>query len=510
MAKKNSSVKSPRGKTEPASRKKSVGLSKSKFCLGVQCLKALYLKVHEPELAGPIDPSQQMIFDQGTAVGIEARKRFPKGVLIEADYRQSAAALAATEEAIAKNPPAIFEAALSFKNVLIRIDILRRNRDGTWDIVEVKSSTDQKDEHIPDLAIQRYVAEGAGLKISRTLLMHLNRECVFPDLENLFKEADCTAEVDTKLASVPKNIKEMNAALALAKPPIQEIGPHCDTPYECAFKSQCWDHVPAHSVFELNGVWTKDKFALYKSGTVLIADIEKTQKVSRAKPQQLEAVRKNNPVFDKKGLAGFLKKFEFPIYFFDFETYNPAIPVYNGLRPYSQIPFQFSCHVLEKKNVKLKHFEYLADGPYDPREEISEKIIRCLGREGTILAYNDAFEKSRIKELAEHLPKKRKALLDLSPRFVDLKDAFSNFYYHPEFHGSFSIKDVLPVLVPSMSYEEMPVADGGGAQVAYLKICNPQTDSTEKEKWRRDLLKYCQQDTLAMVELYKWIQRQIE
>src|ERR1035437_3836062 len=235
---------------------KAPQLSKSRFCLGVQCLKALYLKINEPELAAPVDAAQQMIFDQGTAVGIEARKCYPGGVLIDFDFLHPREALKATERALALEPPAIFEAALIFNNTLVRIDILKSNGDGSWDIIEVKSTTDLKDQHIPDIAIQWHVAEGAGLKISRGTLKHLNRECVFPDLKNLFVDVDCTAAVKVELKAVPELIKKMVSTLANEAPPTVKIGPHCDSPYECAFKSQCWGHIPPHSVFELNGVWT--------------------------------------------------------------------------------------------------------------------------------------------------------------------------------------------------------------------------------------------------------------
>ncbi len=276
-------------------------LSKSRFCLGVQCLKALYLKVHEPDLAAPVDAAQQMIFDQGTAVGIEAQKSYPGGVLIESDYRHSDEALKLTAKAIAEKAPAIFEATILYDNTLVRVDILKRNKNGSWDIVEVKSSTDVKDTHISDLAIQTYVATGSGLKISKGILKHLNRESVFPDLSNLLLDVDCTERVKAELESVPELIKTMTSALSKSSAPKMKIGPHCNEPYECAFKSQCWGDVPKHSVFELNGVWGTTKFDLYHKGVVLIKDIGEGVKVSRAKPQQLAAVRAGEPVIDTLG-----------------------------------------------------------------------------------------------------------------------------------------------------------------------------------------------------------------
>jgi len=484
----------------------SFGLSKSRFCLGVQCLKALYLRVHEPDLAAPVDEAQQMIFDQGTEVGEEARKRYPGGELISVDHFHSDEALEATQKAILRDPPAIFEAAFAFHRTLVRIDILKNNGDGSWDIIEVKSSTDLKDEHIPDVAIQRYVAEKAGLKVARTYLKHINRECIYPNLEDLFLDVDCTERVQEEIKTVAQRIDEMLVTLESEAPPKKDIGPHCDTPYECAFKDKCWEHIPENSVFELNGVWDKTKFDLYHRGLIQIKDIPENEKVSRAKVQQLKAVRTGTPVTDLKGLRGFLETIQYPAYFLDFETINPAIPQYDGLRPYSQVTFQFSCHIIEIEGGEVEHVEYLAEGTGDPRPGLADALLKVLGKDGTIVAYNQSFEKTRIEELARCFPSMANDLRELLSRFIDLKDAFSKHYYHPDFHGSFSIKDVLPVLVPDMTYEGMGVSDGGGAQAVYLKLCHPNTPSEERAKCKKDLLDYCKQDTLAMVELLKRVQ----
>jgi len=483
------------------------GLSKSRFCTGVQCLKALYFKVYEPELAAPIDEAHQMILDQGTEVGVEARRRYPGGELIDFDHFHSDEALEATQKAILRNPPAIFEAAFMFHSTLVRIDILKNNGDGSWDIIEVKSSTNLKDEHIPDIAVQRYIAESSGLKVTRTFLKHLNRECVFPNLENLFKDVDCTDRVQEEVKSVPKRIDEMLAALESDSAPKIDIGPHCDTPYECTFKDTCWKHIPENSVFELNGVLDKTKFELYRRGLVLIKDIPDGEKVTRAKEQQLRAVRTGTPVADHEGLRRFIDGIQYPAYFLDFESINPAIPKYTGLKPYDHITFQFSCHILRIQRSSVEHVEHLAEGDSDPRPELAKVLIHCLGKQGSIIAYNQSFEKTRIEELARNFPSLANELRDLLPRFIDLRDAFSKYYYHPDFHGSSSIKEVLPVLVPTMTYDGMEVCDGGGAQVYFLKLFDSNITPEERKKCRQALLAYCKQDTLAMVELLRSIQK---
>lgn len=476
-------------------------LSKSKFCTGIQCHKALYLKIHEPDLGAPIDLAQQLIFDQGTEVGVEARTRYPGGVLVECSHLQSQEALNITDELMKQDPPAIFEAAFVFHNTLVRVDVLKNNGDGSWDIIEVKSTSDFKDEHVPDMAIQRYVAEGSGIKVKRVFLKHLNRDCVYPDLENLFVDVDCTDKVATELGTIALKVDNMLEMLGAGTAPKMDIGPHCDEPYECAFKSSCWKHIPEHSVFELNGVWSTTKFDLYRRGIVRIKDIPENEKVSRAKVQQLKAVRTNEPVLDMAGLKAFLEELKYPLYFFDFETLNPAIPLFVGMHPRSQLPFQYSCHVQGEKGTEVTHVEYLADGTGDPRAEIAERLLKDLATKGTILAWNQSFEKTRINELAKHLPRLSNALLELPPRFVDLKDAFSKYFCHPDFHGSFSIKDVLPVLVPSMTYEGMAVNSGGGAQAVYMKLCDAKTPASEKLTYREQLVEYCKQDTFAMVAL---------
>lgn len=477
-------------------------LSKSRFCSGVQCSKKLYLEIHRPDLKLPIGESQQRLFDQGTEVGMEARKYYKDGLLIDADHRHPEDALAATAEALKEGHPVIFEAAFLYHSTLVRVDILQRNDDGSWDIIEVKSTTKLEDKHLPDLAIQRYVVEGWGLEVRRVLLKVLNRECRYPDLSNLFKDIDCTEKVNRFLPKVPEYVDSLLADLKKDEVPATEISPDCDKPYACQFKALCWQHIPEHSVFELHGAWPNTKFGLYRQDIVLIKDIPDGQKVSRAKAVQIESVKAGEAIIDKKGLKKFLGEFKYPLYFFDFESINPAIPRYDGMAPFDQLPFQYSCHIIDKKGAEPRHVEFLADGAGDCRREIAESVLKTLGTRGTIIAYYQSFEKNRIEDLADHLPSLANELRGLLPRFIDLMDAFTKHYYHPNFHGSFSIKEVLPALIPEMSYDGMPVHDGSSAQVAFEKLCSSEVPKEEKNQIRGELLSYCKQDTLAMVELW--------
>lgn len=481
--------------------RKPFQLSKSKYCTGVQCLKALYLTVHTKDLATPTDESQQQRFDYGKQVGAEAQKHYPGGVLVTADHFHREDAVAESKDLIQQGVAAIFEAAFFWEDTQVRVDVLRNNQDGSWDVIEVKSSTDVKDEHLPDMAIQRYVVEKCGLKVRSSILKHINRDCVSPDLKNLFTDTDCTERVLVEMQQVPGYLTQMFSTLDKAEAPHTKIGAHCDSPYECGFKALCWKDVPEYSVFELNGVWAKTKFELYDRGWKRITDIPEGEKVSRSKPEQIQSVKTGKPLIDTKGIQNWLGQVEYPLCFLDFETINPPIPLFLGTRPYQQIPFQFSCHVQKKMAGPLEQFEYLARSAEDPRSELVSSMLEALGDRGSIVSYNAKFEKSVIAALAEEFVSQRNELLALLDRFVDLLDIFKKYYFHPEFHGSNSIKATLPVLVPEMSYKDLDVPNGIIAQVQYEKMVAPGTPEIVRAEIRKHLLEYCGQDTLAMAKL---------
>ncbi|MCB0406001.1 MAG: Dna2/Cas4 domain-containing protein, partial [Bdellovibrionales bacterium] len=242
-----------------------LALSKSRYCLGERCPKALYLQTHEPELAAPLSEGALRTMEEGTLVGAEARKYFPSGVLIEADFREPEQALLETQRALERGASVLFEAAFVYKGTFVRVDILEKNGHA-WDLIEVKSSTQVKDEHVSDLAIQHFVLEGNAMRVQRTWLMHLNRECRYPRLQELFVKSDCTDRVKKRENSVGKNIEALTKMLGENMPPAVEIGPYCDSPRPCVFKAACWAHLPAHSVFELHGTWASTKFKLYERG----------------------------------------------------------------------------------------------------------------------------------------------------------------------------------------------------------------------------------------------------
>lgn len=487
---------------------KKTGLSKSKVVLGLQCSKALYLSVNQPDLAEETTESQQLIFDQGHEVGLLAQSRFPGGITIAASYRNSQAAITQTAEAIANGALTIYEATISHNDVLAKIDILtRKSVRHAWEIIEVKSSTQVKDVHLNDVAVQMWVCLGAGLKVKSASVMTINSQCVFPNLSDLFSLTDVTQEINTYLQELPKMISRFKKMLAAPAAPAIDIGPHCDDPYGCNFRTSCWSEkkIPAISVFDVPRLSANKKWDLYRSGKIKLSSLNPSD-FNKSQARMIECTVKKRRFLDSKAIAAEINDWEYPLAFLDFETIGFAIPRYPGQRPYQQIPFQFSCHFREKMGSKLAHREYLHDNDSDPREALCRALVKSVPKTGSVVAYNMGFERGVLSSLAEMFPRYRARLRDIEERLVDPLPLVRSHVYDPEFRGSFSIKTVAPALLgESASYTEMFVSDGNEAQVAYLKMVDPRTQASEKERIRCALLEYCRKDTIGMAELVDWL-----
>ena len=481
-------------------------LSKSKFAGGLQCLKRLYLECFDRKLADPIDASQQALFDSGNAVGELARQRFPGGRLINEPYFEHEGAVASTREALDDSSlPSLYEAAFAHEGIRIRTDVLLRTGDDGLDLIEVKSSTKVKPEHIPDIAIQLYVLEGSGILVRKAFLLHIDNSYVYQggayNLERLFRLDDVTNESHAFLAStVPESLAGMWEVLQQEKAPPIDTGPHCNTPYQCPFFGHCHRDEPEHSVEQLPRVTAKVLDALKSRGIRAIQNIpSEFPGLSSAQQRVRDAVITGDP-YVSADLPSALGQVSYPIYFLDFETFNPALPIYPGTRPYQMIPFQWSVHGFSKSG-QLQHESFLADDSEDPREKLTTSLLDALGKQGTILVYS-SFERTRVKELAALFPEYAARLSALVDRFVDLLTLVRTHVYHPDFHGSYSIKAVLPALAPDLGYGDLEIQEGSLASVAFAKMIAPDTDDSERQRVRHALLAYCQRDTEAMVWVY--------
>jgi CRISPR/Cas system-associated exonuclease Cas4 (RecB family) len=376
-------------------------LSKSRLMRGLQCEKNLWLNLHKPELEPKADAATQMQFDEGNEVGELARKLAGKGTLIDTPHFEYQKAYDTTQLAIKSGDKLIFEAAFLFEDLFARADILKKDKNG-WHLIEVKKSTSVKDYHITDSAIQTYIIESAGLKIKSTSIRFISNEVVYPDVEDIFETRDVTGLVRTFMdKALEKQLSELRTAIDTKKEPKIKIGEHCGDPFDCPFKSYCWKDVPEKSVFDLPILRSDKKWSLFNAGKKSIADLDAAD-YTKLTRRAIEVTQSSKLFVDPKAISKRLADWAYPFYFFDFETISPAIPRYKDTKPYSQIPFQFSCHVQKSAaSKKLDHFEYLHTKSTDPRPELIKAILDGLQTEGSIVAYNKSFEIGVIKKLAE-------------------------------------------------------------------------------------------------------------
>jgi len=485
-------------------------ISKSKFMAGVQCPKREYLEVHHPELAASVDDGRKQ---QGIEVGLLARQMFPGGVLVAADHKHLSDAIRDTRELMAnREVPAIFEATFEHSGVLVRTDVLTRNAKG-FHLTEVKSSTKIKPEHTDDVSIQKYVLAGCGLQVKDTNLMHLSRDYVYDgavgadgqnsyDISRLFATEELQPQSD---GQVTRTLDEQFKMLARPLAPDVEPSTQCNSPYYCEFYDHCHPVWPDNDVRSLPIAGCKIE-ALRSGGIISIAQLPGLVALREcfhltAKECRFALGAKDRGVQIAPELGAELRALRYPLYFMDFETVFPALPLFAGMRPYDQLPFQWSVHVLDTPGAEPKHYEFLATDTNDPRREFITSLCAVTGDSGNIVAYNKTFESQRLKELGAWLPEFAGRIENIQGRLWDLLPAVRKHVCHPKFAGSFSLKYVLPALVPEMTYEGMDVANGTDAGVAWEKLVRGGLGQVEREKLRKALLEYCWQDTLAMVKL---------
>jgi len=476
---------------------------------GLQCHKRLYLECFHHELATPPNEQQQAIFDTGTEFGALARRLFPEGLLIEEDYFRHDDAMKSTQTALADSQvSAMYESAFRYDDIRTRIDILTRNSEGSYDMIEVKSSTQVKEEYIPDVGIQLYILNGSGIDIRRACLGFVNKEYVYPggdyDLSQLIYLEDITDTAHGIQSEIPQLLEKMRDPLWRIEAPEIKAGRQCSRPYECSFYAHCHAGEPEHHVGQLPRASEKLLQSLEEAGIGDIRNIPIEFAGLNSTQQRVRDCVVNNRFHLDSELPQALQQLEYPIHFLDFETFNPALPFFVGTRPYQIIPFQWSNHILEKSG-ELRHEEFLHEGDDDPREPFVRSLLQTLGTNGSIIVYS-SFEAARIRELATAFPSLSIDLQRLlESRVVDLLQLVRKHCYHPEFHGSFSIKSVLPALVPDLDYKDLEINDGGMASVAYAEMRRPETMLDRRDYLRKGLLKYCERDTEAEVRLFQML-----
>ena len=481
-------------------------LSKSRYIAGTQCHLRLWYESYARELASAPDDALQAIFDTGHEVGEVACRRYPGGYRVAHDHRHIPQALSETRQVIrAGTAPALFEAAFEHERVLVRADVLERLPTGGWRLIEVKSTTRLKEVFILDVAVQLWVLRGAGLDVRDAGVLTLNREYVYDgvrlDLHSLFELHRVFDEACALLDTVGAQVREMQAMLAQPAAPDIAPGDHCFVPYECPYHAHCTrDHViPDHSVRELPRLTSERRIQLETAGIEEIRDVPADFPLTALQRIVRRSVREGRALVHDD-LPSALASIVPPVRHLDFETFSPAIPRFAGTHPYDAIPFLFSVHI-EHDNSPPGHVDYLHDHDDDPRPRLAERLVVALGHEGTICTYS-GYERRVLRALAEALPELADALDDIEKRLFDLLPVVRIGYYHPHLRGSFSIKSVLPAIVPELGYDDLEIADGQTAAVRYARTL-ASTDRQERRNTFTDLRAYCARDTLAMVRLRK-------
>ena len=483
-------------------------LSKSRYCKAVQCKKIIWLKKYKPEYA--IQKAKDTVLNNGTAVGQLAKGLFGKYEDIEFNENLNIM-IKQTKELLKNRPNIITEASFNYNNNFCSVDILKNNLDGI-EIYEVKSSTEVSDIYLDDVAYQYYILNNLGFYIKKACIVYINNKYIRQeelDLNKLFNIEDVTEITKTKKQEIKNNIYELNKYMEENKEnePKDDIGIKCFKPYECEFWEYCTRNLPKPNVFDIKGGMHLDKkFEKYYEGKISFEDLQN----ENLNPKYLEQIEFElndlQSKIDKEEIKEIMKSLKYPLYFLDYETYQVAIPEINGTKPYQQLPFQYSLHIIKEEGAEIEHREFLADiNDEDFIRHFAESLIKDIPDNGSVIIYNKAFEPARNREIAKMYPDLEDELERINRNMVDFLEPFKQRkYYTKEMQGSASIKYVLPALYPNdpeLDYHNLPVVHNGGeASEAFLSL--KEKSKEEQEKIRQGLLVYCKLDTYAMVKIW--------
>lgn len=494
-------------------------ISKTIFLDFLYCPKNVWLKLHRPELLEKFTLSEfeKHIIEQGNKVESCARGLFPGGIEVASVGED---ACNETLRLMATKIPMIFQSTFIVGGFIARNDMLSSNNETErWDLYEVKGTNSLKEDapdydHVDDVAFQVSVLNRAHIPISRYFLIHLNKEYIRSgdlNINSLFVIEDVTEKVLARLPEIEKQMEIAREYLMQDKEPVGG----CECVYKgrrkhCTTFQYSNPHIPEYSVHDLARV-SKKKLDLFVEREVYdLKDIPDDFDLTANQRNQVLTYLRQKPLINLQRIQEELGALKFPFYFFDYEAFGPAIPVFNGYGPYKRIPFQFSLHILKSPTEELIHVEYLHDELSDPSENVARLLQKHILPGGTVIAWHKSFEAVVNKEIAIRLPKYSSLFEQMNNSLYDLKDIFQNQHYvHHGFRGSTSLKKVLPTLAPELRYDELDIREGGQAADAWWKMVSPATPLEESKKIATDLKIYCGFDTYAMYAIWKHLQEMI-
>ena len=495
----------------------SVILSKTDYIIFRECPKNVWYKIHKPDIyyQSELSDFEKHIIETGNEVELVARQTFPDGALIEGRGEE---AQKLTEEYLAKKQPVLFQPVFLKDNFLAAVDVLKFNQEtGSYDIYEIKASNEaDKKRHFYDLAFQVNLLRKCGLKVGAINLTHLNPDYVRSgelDIFKLFASDDVTHEINEICAEVAL---EMDQALEYLSQKTEPKGSCCciykGRSNHCATFKHSNPQVPAYGVHDITRIGlSKKKLAeLIDVGNFHLHQVPEDMKLSDAQRNQISAHISNSAFINNGKIAEELENLVYPLYFIDYETFPSAIPMFDGFSPYQQIPFQYALFVLEKSGGKSTRFEFLHAENSDPSRLFAESMQKHIGNTGNIIVWSKKFECSRNKELAERIPDFKEFFDSVNNRTYDLMDIFTKQHYvHKDFRGSTSIKKVLPVLAPELSYKELAIQEGGTAASSWIKLIGNELSVAEKTQLKKDMFEYCKMDSFAMVRILEELNKVI-
>jgi hypothetical protein len=492
-------------------------ISKTTFQHYLHCPKDMWLKMHKPELKSEFQPSEfdLHLMEQGNEVESYARNLFADGIEVSTVGEHAAGD---TRRLMTEQIPAIFQATFIADGFIVRNDALCWNSEtNLWDLYEVKGTNSMKlnqkeRDHVTDLAFQVSVMERSNVSLGRCYLVHLNKEYVrigALDIKSLFIIEDAT---DAVRGRIPEIEPKMEAAQEYLNRESEPLG-GCECVYStrsnhCATFQYSNSHVPDYSVHDISRIH-KTKLSNFVEQNILTLDEvdPELHKLSDKQTSQVRAHQLQKPSIDTESIAEFLDSLQFPLNFFDYEAYAPAIPAFSGYSPYKFIPFQFSLHILREPNGVLEHVEFLHEEFSDPSEAVARKLEEVYSG-GSVIVWHETFEKTFINaNIANRLPKYAPFFDRFNGAMVDLEKVFlAQHYIHHGFKGRTSIKKVLPVLAPELSYSALEIHEGGQASNEWWHMVAPTTLTEEKEEIIKNLKEYCGLDTYAMYAIWKHLQ----
>jgi len=490
-------------------------ISKSNYLQYLKHPAWVWLEKHDKYKLPAIDADTQAIFDEGNLFESYAEKLFPDGVALEYktngnfDFDKYKILPDVTKKAIEDKTRVLFQGRLEVDDITCIFDVLERNKDGTYNLYEIKSSTAPKKDHEHDLAFQTIVLERSGLNIKNIFIIHVNREYVRNgeiDHSEITTITEISSAVRSIIDETAVNIEKAKAVIEsveMPDPSPRYVGLNAFGDWLKIYKALN-SNLDKYSVYHLSSPGARRIEHFEDNEIFSIKDIPEDDNLTVKQRHQMQTTKSGERIINQSEIRTFLKTFRFPLYFLDYETLGGVIPQYDGTRPYQQIPFQYSLHILESPDAELKHKEYLHTDNTLPVNHLINQLKKDINTKGSVVVWCEGFEKGCNKTMAEFIPKDAKFLYNLNDRIVDLMTPFmKDWFVDKDFFGSASIKMVLPVVIPSLSYKDLNISGGITAQRIWTETIIDGKNQDNKEQIMEDLLKYCNLDTLAMVEIWR-------